>query len=58
MQEDIWEQIVWVACMATAIVASLLAIWRSRDPGSRPVRVDFESEADANKVGLCRVFCC
>jgi hypothetical protein len=27
MQENIWVQIFWVACVATAIVASVLAIW-------------------------------
>ena len=28
MQENTWVQIFWVACVATAIVASVLAIWR------------------------------
>jgi hypothetical protein len=30
MQESILVQIFWVACVATAIVASVLAIWRPR----------------------------
>ena len=30
MQENIWVQIFWVACVATAIVASVLAIWSRR----------------------------
>ncbi len=30
MQENIWVQIFWVLCAATAIVASVLAIWRPR----------------------------
>ena len=30
MQENIWVQIFWVACVATAIVASMLAIWSRR----------------------------
>ena len=47
-----------VVRVATAIVASVLAIWRRRDPGSRPLRVDFETEVDANRMGSCRVFCC
>jgi hypothetical protein len=32
MQENVWVQIFWVFCVATAIVASVLAIWR---PGAR-----------------------
>jgi hypothetical protein len=27
MQENIWVQIFWVACVGTAIVASVLATW-------------------------------
>jgi hypothetical protein len=30
MQENTWVQIFWVACVATAIVASVLAIWSRR----------------------------
>ena len=30
MQENLWVQIFWVLCVATAIVASVLAIWRPR----------------------------
>ena len=30
MQENIWVQIFWVACVATAIVTSVLAIWSRR----------------------------
>jgi hypothetical protein len=30
MQENVWVQIFWVLCVATAIVASVLAIWRPR----------------------------
>jgi hypothetical protein len=30
MEENIWVQIFWVVCVATAIVASVLAIWRPR----------------------------
>jgi hypothetical protein len=30
MQEIMWVQIFWVLCIATAIVASVLAIWRPR----------------------------
>jgi hypothetical protein len=30
MQENIWVQGFWVACVATAIVSSVLAIWRLR----------------------------
>jgi hypothetical protein len=30
MQEDIWVQIFWSACVATAIVASVVAIWSRR----------------------------
>ena len=30
MQENIWVQIFWVACVATAIAASVLAIWSRR----------------------------
>ena len=30
MQENMWVQIFWVACVATAIGASVLAIWRPR----------------------------
>lgn len=30
MQEILWVQIFWVVCVATAIVASVLAIWRPR----------------------------
>ena len=30
MQEIMWVQIFWVVCVATAIVASMLAIWRPR----------------------------
>jgi hypothetical protein len=30
MQENIWVQIFWVACVGTAIVASVLAIWSRR----------------------------
>jgi len=30
MQENIWVQIFWVACVATAIMASVLAIWSRR----------------------------
>jgi hypothetical protein len=30
MQENLWVQIFWVACVATAIVASVLAIWFPR----------------------------
>jgi hypothetical protein len=30
MQENVWVQIFWVFCVATAIVASVLAIWRPR----------------------------
>jgi hypothetical protein len=30
MQENVWVQIFWVACVATAIVASVLAIWSRR----------------------------
>src|SRR5829696_4156075 len=30
MQENIWVQIFWVLCVATAIVASVLANWRPR----------------------------
>ena len=28
MQEIMWVQIFWVLCIATAVVASVLAIWR------------------------------
>ena len=58
MQEDIWVQIFWVVSVATAIMAGVLPIWRQGDPGSRPLRVDFETEVDANRMGPCRVFCC
>jgi hypothetical protein len=30
MQEIMWVQIFWVLCIATAVVASVLAIWRPR----------------------------
>jgi hypothetical protein len=30
MQESLWVQIFWVLCVATATVASVLAIWRPR----------------------------
>ena len=30
MQENTWVQIFWLACVATAIVASVLAIWSRR----------------------------
>jgi hypothetical protein len=30
MEENVWVQIFWLACVATAIVASVLAIWRPR----------------------------
>ena len=30
MQENIWVEIFWVACVATAIVASVLATWSRR----------------------------
>jgi hypothetical protein len=30
MEENTWVQIFWVSCIAAAIVASLLAIWRPR----------------------------
>jgi hypothetical protein len=30
MQENVWVQILWVACVATAIVASVLTIWSRR----------------------------
>ncbi len=30
MQEAIWVQIFWIACVATAIVASVLATWSRR----------------------------
>jgi hypothetical protein len=30
MNENVWVQIFWVLCVATAIVASVLAIWRPR----------------------------
>jgi hypothetical protein len=30
MQENIWVQIFWVACVATAIVTSVLATWSRR----------------------------
>jgi hypothetical protein len=30
MQENLWVQIFWVLCVAAAIVASVLAIWRPR----------------------------
>lgn len=30
MQENIWVQIFWVACVATAIAASVLTIWSRR----------------------------
>jgi hypothetical protein len=30
MEENLWAQIFWVVCVATAIVASVLAIWRPR----------------------------
>jgi hypothetical protein len=30
MQENVWVQGFWVACVATAIVASVLAIWKLR----------------------------
>jgi hypothetical protein len=30
MQENMWVQILWVACVGTAIVASVLAIWSRR----------------------------
>ena len=41
MQENIWVQIFWVLCVATAIVASVLAIWmpRARDIGRVAVGV-------------------
>ena len=30
MQENMWVQIFWVACVGTAIVASVLATWSRR----------------------------
>jgi hypothetical protein len=30
MQENVWVEIFWIACVATAIVASVLAIWSRR----------------------------
>jgi hypothetical protein len=30
MQENLWVQIFWVACVGTAIVASVLATWSRR----------------------------
>jgi hypothetical protein len=30
MQQNLWVQIFWVVCVATAIVASVLATWSGR----------------------------
>jgi hypothetical protein len=48
MQENTWVQTFWVACVASAIVASVLAIWsrRARYVGCVDARLPFWSSGD------------
>lgn len=51
MQENIWVQIFWVVCVATAIVASVLVIWRrsARNAGAASVSATTAAPAGVSR---------